>query len=137
VCGRREAFQSRPPTSYTSPMSGLFSHSFRAPIWLIVLLFAVATIWVFLVGVFIRDSFWATMFMFLVGSPLCMAATTLVRKRRQWKSPEGRLRRGECPACTYPMGDSIYCTECGRLLPSRAERAQRRRKESRDGSVNI
>ncbi len=28
-----------------------------------------------------------------------------------------RLRRGLCPKCAYPMGDSSVCTECGRLLP--------------------
>ena len=28
-----------------------------------------------------------------------------------------RLRRGLCPKCAYPMGDSSVCTECGRALP--------------------
>ncbi len=28
-----------------------------------------------------------------------------------------RLRRGLCPKCAYPMGESGVCTECGRLLP--------------------
>ena len=30
-----------------------------------------------------------------------------------------RLRRGLCPKCAYPMGESAVCTECGRPLPSR------------------
>jgi hypothetical protein len=32
---------------------------------------------------------------------------------------ERRTRRGLCPACKYPMGDSVVCTECGRKLPRR------------------
>ena len=28
-----------------------------------------------------------------------------------------RLRRGLCPKCAYPMGESAACTECGRALP--------------------
>ena len=31
-----------------------------------------------------------------------------------------RLRRGLCPRCAYPMGESSVCTECGRALPSLA-----------------
>ena len=31
-----------------------------------------------------------------------------------------RVRRGLCPKCAYPMGDSSVCTECGRDLPKRA-----------------
>ncbi len=30
-----------------------------------------------------------------------------------------RVRRGLCPKCAYPMGESAVCTECGRLLPKR------------------
>lgn len=30
-----------------------------------------------------------------------------------------RVRRGLCPACAYPMGESSVCTECGRALPGR------------------
>ena len=32
-----------------------------------------------------------------------------------------RRRRGLCPACAYPMGESAVCTECGKPLPGRAE----------------
>jgi hypothetical protein len=28
-----------------------------------------------------------------------------------------RVRRGLCPACAYPMGESATCTECGKALP--------------------
>jgi hypothetical protein len=31
-----------------------------------------------------------------------------------------RRRRGLCPACAYPMGEAVVCTECGRPLPGRA-----------------
>ena len=31
-----------------------------------------------------------------------------------------RLRRGLCPKCAYPSGDSSVCTECGIALPKRA-----------------
>ncbi len=27
-----------------------------------------------------------------------------------------RLRRGLCPKCAYPMGESAVCTECGGAL---------------------
>ena len=30
-----------------------------------------------------------------------------------------RVRRGRCPKCAYPMGESAVCTECGRPLPRR------------------
>ncbi len=30
-----------------------------------------------------------------------------------------RVRRGLCPACAYPMGESGVCTECGKAIPSR------------------
>jgi hypothetical protein len=31
---------------------------------------------------------------------------------RRWR----RIKRGLCPACAYPVGDSAVCTECGRAL---------------------
>ncbi len=30
-----------------------------------------------------------------------------------------RTRRGLCPKCGYPMGESAVCTECGKALPNR------------------
>jgi hypothetical protein len=39
---------------------------------------------------------------------------------RRWR----RVRRGECPACAYPVGTSAVCTECGGpVRPGAAERA--------------
>ena len=29
-----------------------------------------------------------------------------------------RVRRGLCPKCAYPMGESAVCSECGAALPS-------------------
>jgi len=34
-----------------------------------------------------------------------------------------RRRRGLCPKCVYPMGESAVCTECGRDLPKRVRPA--------------
>ncbi len=34
-----------------------------------------------------------------------------------------RLRRGLCPKCSYPMGESAVCTECGCELPGRVRAA--------------
>ena len=31
-----------------------------------------------------------------------------------------RRRRGQCPKCGYPIGESAVCSECGRELPRRA-----------------
>ncbi len=30
-----------------------------------------------------------------------------------------RVRRGLCPACAYPRGESDVCSECGKALPNR------------------
>ena len=32
-----------------------------------------------------------------------------------------RARRGLCPACGYPRGESEGCSECGKALPNRVE----------------
>ena len=31
-----------------------------------------------------------------------------------------RVKRGLCPACAYPRGESDVCSECGKALPGRA-----------------
>ena len=31
-----------------------------------------------------------------------------------------RVKRGLCPACAYPRGESPVCSECGKALPARA-----------------
>ena len=30
-----------------------------------------------------------------------------------------RVKRGLCPKCAYPMGESAVCSECGANLPKR------------------
>ena len=30
-----------------------------------------------------------------------------------------RVKRGLCPACAYPIGESAVCSECGKAIPSR------------------
>ena len=32
-----------------------------------------------------------------------------------------RIRRGLCPKCAYPTGESSICSECGKALPGRTE----------------
>ncbi len=34
-----------------------------------------------------------------------------------------RSRRGLCPQCAYPIGESEVCTECGRDIPKRVRPA--------------
>ena len=38
-----------------------------------------------------------------------------------------RRRRGLCPKCAYPMGESAVCTECGQTAPNRQWTAERSR----------
>jgi hypothetical protein len=42
---------------------------------------------------------------------LLFVAPFVLRRRR-------RIKRGLCPACAYPVGESDVCTECGKQLPS-------------------
>jgi hypothetical protein len=44
---------------------------------------------------------------------LLFAAPGFVRRRL-------RVRRGQCPACAYPVGASDVCTECGRPVKQKA-----------------
>ena len=41
---------------------------------------------------------------------LSLSGFFLVRRRL-------RVKRGLCPACAYPLGESAVCSECGRALP--------------------
>jgi hypothetical protein len=43
---------------------------------------------------------------------LLFAAPFALRRRIRG----GRIKRGLCPACAYPVGDSPVCTECGRAV---------------------
>ncbi len=63
----------------------------------------------------LRDAIPATIGMYtLSGALLGAVIATLVQLRRFL-----RVRRGLCPKCAYPMGESEVCTECGESLPSR------------------
>jgi hypothetical protein len=44
---------------------------------------------------------------------LLFAAPFALRRRR-------RIKRGLCPACAYPVGDSEVCTECGKPVRRKA-----------------
>ena len=48
-----------------------------------------------------------------------------------------RIKRGLCPKCAYPMGESLVCTECGRPLPVRpaVERSAPSGMSSRSGAT--
>ena len=51
----------------------------------------------------------------VVVSSLIYGPLALCRSIRR----SSRARRGLCPKCAYPMGESGVCSECGRLLPTR------------------
>ncbi len=58
--------------------------------------------------------------------PLGFAINTLFYAAILWLFPGSfalrrflRLRRGLCPKCAYPIGESAVCTECGKPLPPR------------------
>ena len=57
-------------------------------------------------GFAVNTLFYAAVLWLLSGGPF--------RLRRHL-----RFRRGLCPACGYPMGESAVCSECGKALPSR------------------
>ena len=58
--------------------------------------------------------------------PLGFAVNTLFYAALLWLLIPGpfalrrflRVRRGLCPRCAYPIGESSVCTECGGELPS-------------------
>ncbi len=54
-------------------------------------------------GFAINTVFYATLLWLLIPGPFAL---------RRFK----RLRRGLCPKCAYPMGESAVCTECGGAL---------------------
>ena len=60
-------------------------------------------------GFLLDSSFYAAILWLLFAFPF-----TLRRRRR--------IKRGLCPACAYPVGDSAVCTECGKLVPAVAIR---------------
>jgi hypothetical protein len=56
----------------------------------------------------------------LCGGWLLFAAPFALRRRR-------RVKRGLCPTCAYPVGDSAVCTECGTAVVK--QKAQRQKAE--------
>ena len=59
-------------------------------------------------GFAVNTVFYAAVLWLLIPGPFVLLRTI-------------RLRRGLCPKCTYPMGESPICTECGKALPGRTE----------------
>ncbi len=59
------------------------------------------------IGFTINTLFYAAIFWLLIPGPFAL-------RRFQ------RVRRGLCPKCAYPMGESSVCTECGGALAKRA-----------------
>ena len=55
-------------------------------------------------GFTINTLFYSIMLWLLIAGPL--ALHHLIRRRR-----------GLCPKCAYPMGESSVCSECGQELP--------------------
>ena len=58
-------------------------------------------------GFAINTIFYATILWLLIPGPFALRRFL-------------RVRRGLCPKCAYPMGESSVCTECGSALPKRA-----------------
>ena len=56
-------------------------------------------------GFALNTLFYASLLWFLIPGPFVLRRFL-------------RVRRGLCPKCAYPMGDSSVCTECGNPLPS-------------------
>ena len=58
-------------------------------------------------GFAINTAFYATILWLLIRGPFVLRRFL-------------RVRRGLCPKCAYPMGESAVCTECGGALARRA-----------------
>ncbi len=65
-------------------------------------------------GFLINTVLYAMLLSTLVGGPVRLFRT--VRTER-------RLKRGLCPACAYPIGSSLVCTECGHGIPRKPAHA--------------
>ncbi len=57
-------------------------------------------------GFAVNTVFYAAVLWLLISSPFALRGFL-------------RLRRGLCPKCAYPMGESSVCSECGITLPRR------------------
>ena len=58
----------------------------------------------------INTLFYATLLWLLIAGPFAVRRFL-------------RVKRGLCPKCAYPMGESSVCTECGKPLPRRRRMA--------------
>jgi hypothetical protein len=56
-------------------------------------------------GFAINTAFYAAILWLLFAAPFALRRRT-------------RIKRGLCPACAYPIGDSPLCTECGKQIPA-------------------
>lgn len=54
---------------------------------------------------------------FLINTLLYAGLLWLGIASLEWHRRFRRMRRGLCPACAYPIGKSLVCTECGAALP--------------------
>ncbi len=57
-------------------------------------------------GFAVNTVFYATVLWLLIPGPLVLRRFI-------------RVKRGLCPKCAYPMGESAVCSECGKALPRR------------------
>jgi hypothetical protein len=57
-------------------------------------------------GFAINTLFYAGLLWLLFAAPFAL--------RRRFRG--GRIKRGLCPACAYPVGDTTVCTECGKAV---------------------
>ena len=58
------------------------------------------------VGFAVNTIFYAAVFWLLIPGPFVLRRFI-------------RVKRGRCPACAYPTGQSDVCSECGKPLPVR------------------
>ena len=65
-------------------------------------------------GFAINTAFYAAILWLIIPGPF--ALRRLIRRQI-------RRRRGLCPKCAYPMGESAVCSECGNKLPKRVRPA--------------
>ena len=62
-------------------------------------------------GFAVNTILYAGILWLLIGGPFM---------RRRLVRMKLRVRRGLCPACAYPVGESGVCSECGKALADRA-----------------
>ena len=81
-------------------------HALVPPPWLSAQPFRVLPLRPIWPGFAVNTAFYAAILWLLIPGPF--ALRRLIRRRR-----------GRCPSCAYPMGESSVCSECGQSLPVR------------------